>query len=379
MTASCKSLSQETRSTARPDEDSPLPAPRLPNGELPDGVLPAIEQPPSAQPPLEPPALPARVEARLLQADNARGIAQELGLHVVPVEQVLPHERFNGERVANLMRRIEQEDRLINPPVAVAYDERYIVLDGATRVTAFRRLGYPHIIIQVVDLVRNRIRLDTWQHTVHGGQTADLLAQLDTIPGLILRPVEPARLLGKTPVQPGLGFLLTPDNRGFVLEAHPSIQPVAPADSADPADPARHGDAFASHGFAQPEEAPADWLSLFNRVVDTCGEWGRVERTLSTDMEALRARYPDLAGHFIFHGFEAQEVLDLAARGRTVPAGITRFVIPGRVLRLNAPLHDLLTPEPLEAKQSRLDALLTQKIDRRQMRYYEEPVVLLDE
>lgn len=280
-------------------------------------------------------------------ADPQR-IAQGLGLFVVPVEQVITHERYNGERVEKLMARIAQEDTLINPPVVVAYGGRYVVLDGATRVTAFRRLGYRDIIVQVVDLQAHRVRLDTWQHTLHGGTPHQLLEMLAAIEGLRVTAVPPQKLLGRTPVNPFFAYLLAPGDQGYWLEAQP----------------------------VHPDE---DWLMVFNRVVDRCGEWGRIERTLSTDMDALAAHYPDLAGHFVFHGFEAEEVLALAVSGRTVPAGITRFVIPGRILRLNAPLERLLADESADAKRAWLNDLVAAKIANRQMRYYEEPVILLDE
>ena len=72
-------------------------------------------------------------------------------------------------------------------------------------------------------------------------------------------------------------------------------------------------------------------------------------------------------------------ILALAAEGRTVPAGITRFVIPGRILRLNAPLARLASDEPLESKRRWLDNLVRERLADRQVRYYQEPVILLDE
>lgn len=314
----------------------------------------------------------AKAEAQAEDYGSSR-IAQDLGLYVIPVHDAIPHERYNGERVADLTARIGAEDRLINPPIAVRYSQptaaentehssRYIILDGATRITAFQHLGYPHIIVQVVDLQTNRVRLDTWQHTLHGDTAENLLAMLGEIEGLRITSVVADRLLGRTPIYPGIGFLFTPDGRGFLLDAQVEHNPP-------------------NHNVEWPatEWPTAEWLDVFHRVVDRCGEWGRIERTLSTDMDALRARYPDMAGHFVFHGFEAEEVLNLAARGQAVPAGITRFVIPGRILRLNAPLDRLRAQEPAAAKQAWLDEFLAQKITDRRMRYYEEPVILLDE
>jgi hypothetical protein len=121
------------------------------------------------------------------------------------------------------------------------------------------------------------------------------------------------------------------------------------------------------------------WLRLLNAVVELYGQWGNIERTLSNDVESLASHFPDLAALVIFPHFTPQTILELADQGRTVPAGITRFLIPGRILRLNAPLAKLAADEPLAAKQAWLDDLIRTKVLERQVRFYEEPVVLLDE
>ena len=62
-----------------------------------------------------------------------------------------------------------------------------------------------------------------------------------------------------------------------------------------------------------------------------------------------------------------------------MPAGVTRFVIPGRVLRLNARLDTLRRSASLTQKNEWLNELLTERLARAGARYYQEPVVLLDE
>lgn len=106
---------------------------------------------------------------------------------------------------------------------------------------------------------------------------------------------------------------------------------------------------------------------------------GEVGRTLDTDLKELRSQFPDLTGLFVFPQFAPDIVLQVAARGRLLPAGITRFIIPGRVLRLSAPLDVLAANTPMTAKADWLDRLVEEKLANRGLRYYEEPVVLLDE
>ena len=65
--------------------------------------------------------------------------------------------------------------------------------------------------------------------------------------------------------------------------------------------------------------------------------------------------------------------------GRYFPAGITRFVIPGRILRIKADLKMMMSNRPLHEKNRWLRNLLLEKLNRNEIRYYAEPVYLLDE
>ena len=125
--------------------------------------------------------------------------------------------------------------------------------------------------------------------------------------------------------------------------------------------------------------SPSDWLTVLTDLVERYGAWGNVERTTNRDVAALHSQFPDLVGLFTFPIFSLDMILALAAQGRTVPAGITRFVIPGRILRLNAPLARLASDEPIESKRRWLDNLVRERLADRQVRYYQEPVILLDE
>jgi hypothetical protein len=233
-----------------------------------------------------------------------------------------------------------------------------VVLDGATRLTAFRALGYPYIIVQVVDIEQQRVQLTSWHHAVYGGSVAGLLDVLQGIEGLRLTPTVSTPLGSEAIAKGVLAHLLTADQRSFAIEAS------SPSLSA----------ASGQRGGWQENE-----LALLNEMVAAYGRWGNVERTLTTDVAMLQSQFPDLAALFLFPRFTPQMILDLAGRGQTVPAGITRFLIPGRILRLNASLQRLAADEPLASKREWLDGLIREKLLNRQVRFYEEPVVLLDD
>jgi hypothetical protein len=96
-------------------------------------------------------------------------------------------------------------------------------------------------------------------------------------------------------------------------------------------------------------------------------------------MPRLLGQFPEMTAVAIFPQFEPQTVFKVASQGNLLPAGLTRFVIPGRILRLNADLERLKKEEPLPAKRAWFNDFLEEKLARSRMRYYQEPVILLDE
>jgi hypothetical protein len=121
-------------------------------------------------------------------------------------------------------------------------------------------------------------------------------------------------------------------------------------------------------------------LEALNTLTDTYIKTaGQVTRTLNHNMATLRQEYPDLAALVIFPKYTVEQVLQIAQAGRTLPAGITRFIIPGRVLRLNVELKPLKSDRSLSQKNEWLYQLVMEKLSTGQVRYYEEPVYLLDE
>lgn len=288
------------------------------------------------------------VAQHVLELLDRKGVSETLSLRIAPVESVIPHEAFDPRRVASLAERIEADGLLVNPPIVTEWGEIYVVLDGATRLSAFRLLNYPHIIVQVVDPDESAVQLHTWYHAVSNGRADELYELVADVPGLEMSPADAGEVQAALREHRAVAALLLDDGRSFRLQADSSGQ----------------------HG---------DWLDVLNRLVSRYTEWGVVARTLQTEPAALRAQYTDFAGLFLFPQFHPETVLDVAAGGRSMPAGITRFVIPGRILRLNAPLERLRADEPLAAKSSWLDQFVHEKLAYRKVRYYQEPVVLLDE
>ncbi len=286
------------------------------------------------------------VAKQIVEILQSKQASETLALELVPIEQILPHEQIDDKRVARLMSRLEEDGRLVNPPVTTFWNGRYIVLDGATRSTAFKRLGYQYLIVQVASPDREGFDLHTWYHAISNQQPfSDLYDHLKTIQGLILKPLPDNQIRSAFGEKDTLCYFLDRDGRATL--------------------------ALAATG--------ADRLAVMNALVSRYTNWGSVERTLSTDLPRLLGQFPQMTAVAIFPQFEPQTVFEVASRGDLLPAGLTRFVIPGRILRLNADLERLKKEEPLPAKRAWFNDFLEEKLARSRMRYYQEPVILLDE
>ncbi len=286
------------------------------------------------------------VAQKLADLLQTRQTNEALSLELVPIEQVVPHEQIDEKRVARLMDRLEEDGRLVNPPVTIFWQGRYVVLDGATRSTAFRRLGYPHLIVQVVRPEQQDFELHTWYHAISSPRPfAELQEVLSQIEGLRLSPLPMSAIQTAFQQPNALCYFLARDGSATLAQA--------------------------AHG--------ADRLVVMNALVAAYTTWGEVERTLLTDLTRLLAQFPQMTAVAVFPQFQPADVFNSASAGNLLPAGLTRFVIPGRILRLNAELERLKRDEPLAAKRAWFNKFLEEKLARSRLRYYQEPVILLDE
>lgn len=288
-----------------------------------------------------------QVAEQLLALLRRQRAADTLAVRFVELEQVVPHEAHDPQRVAKLASRIAADGRLSNPPVVVEWGRHYVVLDGATRVQALKQSGYRHAVVQVVSSNDAHLQANTWNHVISGPSIGELLAVLRDVPGLQMIETAPEYLHDKMKSERALASLYTADKRGYLLQSEASDR--------------------------------AGWLAVLNDTVARYIDWGTVDRTLVTDLGALKAQFPKSVALAVFPQFNLEQILHLATEDKLVPAGITRFIIPGRVLRLHVPLDMLGGDATLESKNDWLDQLIQEKLANRRLRYYQEPVVLLDE
>jgi len=274
-------------------------------------------------------------------------------LRFVPVDSLVPHEQHDPSRLEPLVRRIREQAVLRNPPVvsplpsAAGRAPRYVVLDGANRAHAVRSAELPHVVVQNVPYTDPPVRLSTWCHALGDTSRGRFEEALSAVPGLECRS-EP---------------LL---HASALLARRETLAYVAFADGA----------ACTLHGGRDLRERNA----LLNAVVDTYRASKRFFRVTSESLAVARERHPEIEALVVFPHFEPAEVIELAAGGERLPAGITRHVIRWRALRVDVPLDRLAdSGHGLDEKNRWLEEWLREKLAQRRVRFYEEPTVLFDE
>jgi hypothetical protein len=270
-------------------------------------------------------------------------------LDIVPLRRLILHEDVESYRVQGIMERLRGDRALKNPPIVgqTRDHKRLIVLDGASRVTAARRLGFPHLLVQIVPYPSSTIGLDPWHHLVVGMSLEDLETRAARIPGAVLEQMrwsEASRALDK---QKALACLRSPGKRTVTLRladlSRTGLRPIRELTHLYVTDPGLHR--VREDLVAFPEE----WLG---------DEWVLV----------------------VFPRFRQEDIVRIALRHEDrLPMGVTRHTVPNRALRVFYPVSRLRASRPLRDKRRHLQGFLEEKWERGQIRHYPEPTTLYEE
>jgi len=269
-------------------------------------------------------------------------------LKILPLESLILHEDHDMQRSLPLVERLRRTGILRNPPIVMPLadgTDRYMVLDGANRVTSLTEMEFPHIVAQVVKADDPHVNLQTWNHVVWGMNTKTLIGHVRKVKGLEVIKVNIYKSLDApkyVPVQ-----IRLPDGKLYLLAETPSE--------------------LDHH------------INTLHQIVNAYKSHASLDRTSQTRIDSFKSIYPDLTALVIFPSFKIQTVLKLAAQKIVLPTGITRFTVSPRALHLNYPLHELSSGKPLEYKEDYLKQWIEERVKNKGVRLYAEPTFLFDE
>jgi hypothetical protein len=272
-------------------------------------------------------------------------------LEFLPVQSLVIHERHDDQRTLPLIKRIRASGVFRNPPVVAPLQdgtERFMVLDGANRITALREMGAPDALVQVVEPDDPGLQLENWNHVVWELDPRRFLHGIQQVPQLHLDPTQEKDPCPNLTNECGLTYIQLPSQETYVACCDSSAHMV-------------------------------ERVNLLNGIVDSYCFNARLDRTSVRSVRALIDIYPRLSGLVIFPHFAIRDLLRLAGDGYLLPSGITRFTISPRALHLNYPLDELFAPKPIVEKNQALEKWVQDCLARKRVRYYAEATFLFDE
>jgi hypothetical protein len=232
---------------------------------------------------------------------------------------------------------------------------KLLVLDGVNRVSALRLLNIPDVLIQLVDYEDEKVKLFSWNHLIFNAPKEEIIKKLRDLNLEVsfcpLNWAEEALKYQKT-----ISYFLFSDLSGVVVNNGDSIL----------------------------EDNRFDKLTT--RVKNLC-------QLIATYNGRSEVYYLDSNNHFLstfehfknssainlIPQFNKKEILDLAQKGILLPFGVTRFIVPHRVLGLEVSCSVLSAQTALSEKNIFLKELLVYRIKTKKAKFYQEPVTLFNE
>ncbi|MFZ5857307.1 MAG: hypothetical protein ACOYZ6_10790 [Chloroflexota bacterium] len=269
-------------------------------------------------------------------------------LQILPLDKLILHEDHDIQRTLPLVAKLRAQGILRNPPIVMPLGDgsgRYMVLDGANRVTSLQEMEFPHIVAQVVQADDPHVNLQTWNHVVWGMSSKTLMADLRKLKELDVVKVDTHKSVDAPKYMPVQ--IRLPDGKLYMLLEAPS-------------DLAHH-------------------IHVLHKIVNAYKTRASLDRTSQTLVESFNAIYPDLTALVLFPSFKIKTVLKLAGQNIVLPTGITRFTASPRALHLNYPLHELSSGRPIGYKESYLQHWIQERIKNKGVRQYAEATFLFDE
>jgi hypothetical protein len=264
-------------------------------------------------------------------------------LHMAALDDVVLHEDPDMERVTRLVDRFSADGVLKNPPVVGQSDgNRRIVLDGANRITALRRLGYSHVLVQELELVDPGLQLECWHHAIESIPREDLLSHASGVSGVSLVEGEDPHISHPTV----LGLFRFPEAGSVTLVG---------------------------------EQELMGRVRQLHEITRIYHRFSNFDRVSYSGMEHLVRHYRHFTGLLSFRRFTLADLEAITAQDERIPSGVTRILLPKRALRFNLQLELLRAGLSLEEKERWLQQAIKEKVTEKAIRFYREPTFFFDE
>ncbi len=267
---------------------------------------------------------------------------------ILPLEKLLPHEFHDTQRTPSLVEKLLASGVMINPPLVAPFNDdsgEYVVLDGANRLAAFKQLGIPHMVVQVVQPDSPSMNISAWNHVIWGMPAEELINAVKEIPDSNL--VRAKGEQKKTQDNQLLITIQTPDGKSYRL--------------------------------SKPTQEVIPCVNTLIAVLNSYKDAARFDRIPIGDINAIQEMYKDLTALVSYPQFNIENIFELCRAGEFLPSGVTRFIVFPRALRINYPLEELKSRKPMEEKREALNLWLQGRVEKKKVRFYTEATAVFDE
>ncbi len=271
-------------------------------------------------------------------------------LRIVDLSKVHLHELHDNQRTPPLVDSLKKLTILTNPPIVtpMQFEDCYMVLDGANRISAFREIGLKHALVQVMEPEDPGLQMYSWNHVIWEMPPQDLVDAISAIEGFEITEMD----------DPNLALQLIRDKELLFYFQTPNLK---------------------VHAVKSTEEKRSNRLKQLHAVTETYKDNAKLDRTPLRTIDSLLGLYDELTAVLVFPHFSVFDVLEICIAGKLMPAGITRSVISPRALRVNYPVKELAKDTSLEEKNKVFKKWLQGRLAKRGVRYYQEPTMIFDE
>ena len=268
-------------------------------------------------------------------------------LKIVPISEIIFHEEPDTERSSKLIEFIRRENRLKNPPVVATHagNSKYILLDGANRITALQSLEVPDVLVQHIDLFDPGLIFLHWHHAIEKFTKQSFLEQIHNLSDIAISEIKNGAVN-----QDENGDLLCQiqfgDGSIYAIRAHENL---------------------------------FQWVKDLKNITSIYQSFRYMDRVSYSNLEHLKKNYPEFCAVIVFRKITKEELVAVTNHEMRVPSGITRIILPKRALRLDVPLDIMRFNVPIEQKNFWLQNRINEQIKDKSIRFYHEPTFLFDE
>lgn len=267
---------------------------------------------------------------------------EKFELRLVRSADILLHEEFEDERSERLVKRFKSEKVLYNPLILGRHKSRYFLIDGANRFEALKRLSCKIVLAQIVDYMDPGLIIRSWYHFVS-----------------YLRMDELKKYLKKNELKfESIGYDIRPARINEVVVRDKDFEAIRIK-------------------LSRTAREMLKQIRELNRFYESKHSYTRIDS--DADISDLNNVSNDDGVLIIYTDFSKENILNISTIKYKLPAGITRHLIPNRVLHVKYPIEELKSSDGLEKKNSELLKFIIHKIENKKVRLYKEPILIFDE